>query len=403
MLRLNPYYSQFSSVKKLEGDSKPLMIREWLASINGTAALLCRDLYPDHGLMKTLPHINNDVYLKYMNNQPFEPGPVLPILPDNPDALQFQLYKFSFEGHGKFSAGLDILHKEILASLDDEIYTRLDNSGGNRGVNQHSSADIVSYCAETYDTIDKDMIMRQIAKVSKPFDKSIELATNFSNMERANQLLPEERRFNGNELFSLAFDNCSRPDTRLAPSAVRFRSQVGFNELTAGYEDFRDFILKDNSNQLYDPSTSALAFKDDRDYKPRIASHKLAFAATVDLNPDDDNLNLGLAATKMVTISEAEMKEFQKLKAKAAKAAAKNGTNQAAPAASTGPIYGKICFNCGWGNHNSKRCLVMYHAPAGTFTPAQRTLVKFSPSTDPHSIDGKAICQAVAAGYKPRE
>jgi hypothetical protein len=349
--------------------------------------------------MKILPHINNDVYAKYMNNQPFEPGPVLPVLPDNPDALQFQLYKFSFERHGKFSGGLDILHKEILASLDDEIYARLDNSGGNRGINTHSSADVVSYCAETYDTIDKDMIMRQIAKVTKPFDKSIELATNFSNMERANQLLPEERRFNGNELFSLAFDNCSRPDTRLAPSAVRFRSQVGFNELTAGYEDFRDFMIRDNSNQLYDPSTSALAFKDDRDYKPRTPIHKLAFAATAD-PPDDDNLTLGLAATKMVTISEAEMKEFQRLKARATRPAPRNPP---APATATGPVYGKICFNCGWGNHNSKRCLVMYHAPAGTFTPAQRTLVKFSPSTDPHSIDGKAICQVVAPGYKPRE
>ena len=108
MLRLNPYYSQFSSVKKLEGDSKPLMIRDWLASINSTAALLCRDLYPEHGLMKILPHINNDVYAKYMNNQPFEPGPVRPILPANPDALQFQLYKFGIEVHGKFSGGLDI-------------------------------------------------------------------------------------------------------------------------------------------------------------------------------------------------------------------------------------------------------------------------------------------------------
>ena len=83
--------------------------------------------------MKTLPHVNNDVYIRFMNNQPFSPAPVVPVLPDNPDALAFQVYKLLKEDNGKYSGGLDILHKEIIGSLDDEIYTRLANSGGIKG------------------------------------------------------------------------------------------------------------------------------------------------------------------------------------------------------------------------------------------------------------------------------
>jgi hypothetical protein len=296
-----------------------------------------------------------------------------------------------------------MLHKEIIASLDDEIYTRLSNSGGNRGINFHSSADIVSYNVQTYDVIDKDMIDAQKAIVSKRFDKSIELSTNFSNMERANLLIPVERRFNDNELFALAFDNCSGPDTRLSPCAVKFRQLPGFTELTAGFNDFRNFVIRDNSSQIYDPSTASLAFKDDRDFKVRHAApaHKLALAATLDIS--DGHVDLGLAATKMLSISEADMKEFNRLKAKAAKAAARYSGGPTTPAASTGLIFGKICFNCGWGSHNSRRCSIMFRAPAGSFTPNQMALVKFSPSTDPHMIDGKAICQVVAPGYKPRD
>ena len=178
--------------------------------------------------------------------------------------------------------------------------------------------------------------------------------------------------------------------------------------MTASFNDFRNFIIKDNSTQIYDPSTAHLAFKDDRDFKPRhvATAHKLGLASTVlpdNNSPATDEMHLTAAAHKMVSISEEDMREFKKLKAKAAKAAARYSANPTTPAASTGPIFGKICFNCGWGAHNSRRCSIMFRAPAGSFTPAQMALVMFSPSTDPHVIDGKAICQVVAPGYKPRE
>ena len=60
---------------------------------------------------------------------------------------------------------------------------------------------------------------------------------------------------------------------------------------------------------------------------------------------------------------------------------------------------GKICFHCGWNkDHNSRYCIIMLNAPPGTFTDKQMSLVKFSPSRDPHIIDGKAINQTCASG-----
>ena len=410
MPKLNSLYTQHSAVMKLEGTSKALLIRPWFNSINALAASLLRDVYPIDGAMRILPHVNNDVYLLYMNNQPFEPMPVQPVLPDDADALQFNIFKLRKEEFSKISTAVDLIHKEIIASLDEEIYANLTNLGGLRGIYHHSSADIVSYVVGYYGSIDKDMISRQRDLIQKPFDHHVELITNFSNMWAANLLLPDSRRFSDNEMFAIAFDNCSKPDTRLSNCAVKFRCQEGFNELAATFLDFKTFMVKENNLQIYDPMTASLAFKGDRDYKPRglPQNHKLGLAATSDCTDDStDTLNVALAAAgaaKMVSISEDEMKEFKRLKAKAAKAAKKAVAKGAAHLIDSNELpFGRICFNCGWGDHNSRHCHTMMNAPKGTFTVNQMSLVVFSPSKDPHTIDGKAICQNVAAGYKARE
>jgi hypothetical protein len=153
-----------------------------------------------------------------------------------------------------------------------------------------------------------------------------------------------------------------------------------------------------------------LAFKGDRDYKPRAIAqaHKLGLASTPDLGDlSSDDLSIALAAAgpgKMVAISEDDMKEYKRLKAKATKAAKKALAKGAAHLIDSNELpFGRICFNCGWGEHNSRHCHTMMNAPKGTFTVNQMSLVVFSPSKDPHTIDGKAICQKVEAGYKARE
>ena len=410
MSRVNPLYSVHSAVLKLEGHSKALMIKPWFNSINAYSASLIRDLYPVDGAMIFLHHVNNDVYQLFMQNQEFIPLPVPPVMPADPDALAFNIYKMRKEEYSKISSAFDAILKEIIASLDDEIYTVLTNLGGLRGIYFHSAANIVSYVVNNYGLIDKDMISRQRDMIQKPFDHNLELVTNFSNMAAANLLLPDSRRFSDNELFSIAFDNCSRVDTRLSACAVKFRCQPGFNELEATFAEFKSFMVKENSLQIYDPATSSLAFKGDKDYKPRGVgpNHKLGLATISDLiDQSSDDLNVALAASnpgKMVSISEDDMKEYKRLKAKAAKAAKKAASKGVAHSIDSNELpFGRICFNCGWGDHNSRHCHTMMNAPKGTFTVNQMSLVVFSPSKDPHTIDGKAICQKVAAGYRARE
>jgi hypothetical protein len=382
----------------------------WFNSINAYSASLLRDLYPADGAMIFLYHVNNDVYQMFMQDQEFIPLPVPPVFPEEPDALAVSIYKMRMEKYSKISGAFDLILKEIIASLDDEIYIVLTNLGGLRGIYFHSAAAIVSYVVNNYGLVDKDMITRQRNSITKPFDHNLELVTNFSNMAAANLLLPDSRRFSDNEMFAIAFDNCSKPDTRLSNCAVKFRCQEGFNELTATFVDFKNFMVKENNLQIYDPMTASLAFKGDRDYKPRAIAqaHKLGLASTSDLGDlSSDDLNIALAAAgpgKMVSISEDDMKEYKRLKAKAAKAAKKAAAKGVAHSIDSNELpFGRICFNCGWGDHNSRHCHIMMNAPKGTFTVNQMSLVVFSPSKDPHTIDGKAICQKVAAGYKARE
>jgi hypothetical protein len=224
MPRINPLYVQHTAVLKLEGHSKALMIKPWFNSINAYSASLLRDMYPADGAMIFLHHVNNDVYQMFMEDQEFIPIPVQPVLPPAPDAVQFNIFKLQREEYTKVSAAFDSILKEIIASLDDEIYTVLTNLGGLIGIYLHSAAAIVSYVVNNYGLIDKDMISRQRDSITKPFDHNLELVTNFSNMAAANRLLPESRRFSDNELFSIAFDNCSRFDTRLSACAVKSNS-----------------------------------------------------------------------------------------------------------------------------------------------------------------------------------
>ena len=151
MSKLNTLYAQHSAVLKLEGPSKGLMIRPWFNSINALATSLLKDVYPVDGAMRILPHVNNDVYLLYINNQAFEPMPVQPVLPDDADALQFNIFKMRKEEYSKVMTAVDLIHKEIIASLDEEIYSNLTNLGGLRGIYHHSPADIALPSA-TYTT-----------------------------------------------------------------------------------------------------------------------------------------------------------------------------------------------------------------------------------------------------------
>ena len=181
------------------------MIRPWFNSINAISASLLRDLYPTDGAMIFLHHVNNDVYQLFMGDQESIPVPVPPVLPSAPDALQFNIFKMQKEEYSKISASFDSILKEIIASLDDEIYVVLTNLGGLRGIYFHSAAGIVSYVVNNYGLIEKDMISKQRDSITKPFDHTLELVTNFSNMLAADLLLPYSRRFSFNELFSIAY------------------------------------------------------------------------------------------------------------------------------------------------------------------------------------------------------
>jgi hypothetical protein len=79
------------------------------------------------------------------------------------------------EEYSKVMAALDLIHKEVIASLDEEIYSNLTNLGGLRGIYHHSAADIVSYAVGYYGIIDKcgDTGMR--IKFACVISKSIEL------------------------------------------------------------------------------------------------------------------------------------------------------------------------------------------------------------------------------------
>ena len=315
--------------------------------------------------------------------------------PANPTTVNFSSWRVNSE---KFESSEELyqsLKYDLKSGLPSEVFNTIETNAGIQGWAAVTVSQILDHVLDDeFAKTTPEEIQSVVNKIEKKWVYDLPLRASTESMVKANNdlgaALPH-LKYDDQKLLRVAYSIAQMPDFDLTPIVNLFMAQPGQSYTTSTLTVFTDFLVEHSATYIHNPDSNRKAFACEGRYmaKPH-GGHKLALEALSTTTDDDDNT----AATGLALINpkwtDANWAEYQKLKK--AKAPA-TGT----PAATK---LGKICFVCGWqGDHNSKKCPTMLSAPAGTYTPAQVSLTKFSPSKHPHLIDGKAINQTCAPGF----
>ena len=128
---LNPYYTKFSKLEKLEGPNKAMLKSSWMKSVNAYLRSVEPAMTP-RGLLNHYPHCDNYLFgILYPDaavaNAPMlirqVPEPVQFNLPINPTLDDYRMQRMANEPFEKYTAACTAFWFEVMASFDDTIYS----------------------------------------------------------------------------------------------------------------------------------------------------------------------------------------------------------------------------------------------------------------------------------------
>ena len=314
--------------------------------------------------------------------------------------IAIERFKIEEKIYEDFYAAKAELKRKMQSMLPSEIFTSLERSKGIQGWSIVDPADVFEYIlSDKFGTITADELTKAQDKVKMLWNKSKSLRSNLEDMMEANESIGAtfaHMRLDDQMLFQIAYNIALNPNYDLVDTVNAFMAKADQSLTTSLFPDFMAYILEHYPKIHKVPGREHLAFSCEARYK----SKAYGMAAIEDAK---DGGGLALAANAPQKPSAAGVDRppswepythliqllLEKRKPTKPSPSLKPGTTQ----------LGKICFLCGWNSdHNSKSCPTMQNAPAGTYTEKQMNLTRFSPTKNPHSIDGKPINQKCAPG-----
>ena len=335
---------------------------------------------------------------------PIPINPNLPLAPPEHEPMPINAnalarWKYTSQTATDFTLATRELKDSIKLNLPSEIYDTLVIQGGATGWAAITPGDIFDLIlSDEYGEVTPSELKTAQAKISVMWRKDISLKANLENMIESNKTIGAtfpHLRLSEQDMFRAAYDIGISSNFRLITTINQFMNLPGQGYTLSQFTQFMAYLLLHYPKEAHPPGKEHLAFFGDAKPIEKAAQPKFALSALNVTEEEDQEDGLALAALGKHEWNQKNWDLYQKLiKKPPPKAPAKPP-----PIIPAGSKLGKICFNCGWNDeHNSRRCPIMINAPPNSFTPAQMALVKFSPSRNPHLIDGKAINQQCAPG-----
>ena len=381
--RQNPYYALHNKVLKLEGPHKSMMIGQWNESVTNLLWTTEPSLTP-RGMLNFYPHCNNALFaLQYpaaaAENPPANiaqvpvPQQAAPIALDAPYEAH-RLRKLQNEDFIRYTAAIQIIWHEVMASFDDSIYSVLKSMAGANNILTIDLVQINAYInGPAFSNKTETNVVHYLDIINAPLDIDKTLQQNFESVEFAWKILINQapsRAPTENALFALMKTKLET-NPRLLNSIERYVKSPGITALNATFVGLKNFVIEDYPTCFQDRIHAHLAFLEDKDYDPmqRLLNKRIypVGAASESINPDE---TLALAAkASQKTISNEDWDKFQEyLKKDKAKKPKQ-------------PKVGQLCFLHGWSpSHDSTQCKIMAADPK--FTTAQKAFIKIPPGHD---------------------
>ena len=383
--RQNPYYDLHNKVLKLEGPHKSMMIGQWNESVTNLLWTTEPSLTP-RGMLNFYPHCNNALFaLQYpaaaAENPPANiaqvpvPQQTAPIALDAPYEAH-RLRKLQNEDFIRYTAAIQIIWHEVMASFDDSIYSVIKSMAGVNNIltidlvqiNAYINGPAFSYKTETNVEYYSD-------KTIFPMNFDQTLQQNFESVEHAWNILKNQaptRAPTTNALFA-SIRKKMETNPRLVRSIEAYMKSPGITELNATFNGLKNFVIADYPTCFQDRTNAHLAFLEDKDYDPALrmlAKRPYPLGASASGTDPDDALALA-AKAQFKTISIEEYNELMAVKNK-------KGNPKTSPKV---PKVGNLCFLHGWSpTHDSTQCKTMAADPK--FTTAQKAFIKIPPGHD---------------------
>ena len=345
------------------------------------------------GLLQNPPVI--DAPIPYDDNLPNAP-PAHEAMPINANALA--RWKFNSQSASDFELAKRELKNFMKELLPKDIFDTLVIQGGTEGWAAILPEDVFDLIlSDEYGQLTPTELKSAQAKVSVMWKKELTLKANLENMKEANTLVGAtfpHLLLSEQDMFRIAYDIGISSNFCLVSTINNFMDLPGQGYTSSHFTQLMAYLLLHYPKMAQPDGKSHLAFFGDAHQVDK-RLHKLGLATIGVTEEEEEENNLALAALNKPDWNQKNWDAYQKF----LKKPPPKGPPKPPPTTPAGTKLGKICFNCGWNDeHNSRRCPIMTNAQTNAFTPAQMALVRFSPSRNPHSIDGKAINQQCAPG-----
>ena len=396
--RDNPYYQQYNKIIKLEGPHKSMLVGQWNESVTNLL-WTTEPTLTARGMLNFYPHCDNQLFGRLYPNAAIAGAPAnitlvpvplqAPPVPFDAPIDAYKLQKMQNERFERYTAALNTIWHEVMASFDDSIYSEFKTLAGTNNILTIDLVQINTYInGPAFSNKSEANIKHYLDKIEAPLNYEQTLNQNFASVEHAWRLLQREaptRAPTDNALFALMKSKLES-NPRLLDSIESYVKSPGVNDLNATFTNLKTFVLTDYPTCFQDRSTIRFAFLDDKDYDPTLNLnnrnfHPLGAAAEVSIP------NEAIALAARVDEKSEEWLAFQEWR-----------KIQEAKKSKT-PVEGKLCFFHGWNkSHDSSQCTRMKKDPK--FTAAQKSFVKI-PRSKNVVIDGVQCNLNCAEGVVP--
>ena len=331
---------------------------------------------------------------------------VNPILPREPPTMDdaipntivaIERHKIEEKIYEDFQAAKKDLKLKMQTMLPPEVFDSIARSKGVEGWSIVEPADVFEYIlGDEFGTITTDELSKAKDKVKKLWNKSFSLRSNLEAMQEANDQLGAtfpHMKLNDQILFQIAHEIALNPSYDLVLVVNNFMTSGGQTPTTSLFPQFMTYILEHYPNLYKEPGREHLAFSCESRYKGK------AYGMATTENVEDGGLALAANAPQKTSAASADRPPTYEQYQQVIRLLENKNPKTQPSLKGTPTQLGKICFLCGWNSdHNSKSCTAMQNAPPGIYTEKQMNLTRFSPTKNPHSIDGKPINQKCAPG-----
>jgi hypothetical protein len=331
---------------------------------------------------------------------------VNPILPREPPTMDdaipntivaIERHKIEEKIYEDFQAAKKDLKLKMQTMLPPEVFDSIARSKGVEGWSIVEPADVFEYIlGDEFGTITTDELSKAKDKVKKLWNKSFSLRSNLEAMQEANNQLGAtfpHMKLNDQILFQIAHEIALNPSYDLVLVVNNFMTSGGQTPTTSLFPQFMTYILEHYPNLYKEPGREHLAFSCESRYKGK------AYGMATTENVEDGGLALAANAPQKTSAASADRPPTYEQYQQVIRLLENKNPKTQPSLKGTPTQLGKICFLCGWNSdHNSKSCTAMQNAPPGIYTEKQMNLTRFSPTKNPHSIDGKPINQKCAPG-----